>query len=120
MKVIFRNSSLVFERASSVNLVAKYGVQAGIVINDRGEEIANSPYNTTNIAPTENYTKVLAVLLDGKSSTSLWITCYDNSKTFISQKFATFTSEPISIPSNAKYIRVSYDTREASEIRIQE
>lgn len=120
MKVIFRNSSLVFERARSVNLVAKYGVQAGIFINDRGEEISNPPYNTTNIAPTENYTKVLAVLLDGKSSASLWVSFYDNSKTFISQKFVTFTSEPVAIPSNAKYIRVSYDTREVSEISIQE
>lgn len=120
MKVIFRNSSLVFERAISVNLVAKYGVQVGIHVNDKGEQIANPPYNTTNFAPVENYTKVLAVLLDGKSLTHLWINCYDNSKTFISQKFDTFASEPIAIPSNAKYIRVSYNTGEASEIKIQE
>lgn len=120
MKVIFRNSSLVFERAISVNLVAKYGVQAGIIINEKGEQIVNSPYNTTNIAPVENYTKVLAVLLDGKSSADLWVSFYDNSKVFISQKYGQFTSEPFAIPSHAKYIRVTYDTRQASEIMIQE
>ena len=120
MKVIFRNSSLVFERASSVNLIAKYGVQASMFINDKGEQITSPVYNTTNIAPTENYTKVLAMLVNETSSTPLWISCYNNSKAFISQKFVTFTSEPVAIPSHAKYIRVSYTVSEVSEIRIQE
>lgn len=119
MKVIFRNSSLVFERAISVNLIAKYGVVPNLLINDRGEQITMDNYNTTNFAPVENYTKVLPVLVSGVSETSLWINCYDNSKVFISQK-QVITSEPVAIPSTAKYIRVSYDTREASEIRIKE
>lgn len=120
MKVIFRNSSLVFERAISVNLVAKYGVEPNLLINDRGEQITMDNYNTTNFAPVENYTKVLPVLLDGKSSVDLWINSYDNNKVHISHKQATFTSEPVAIPSTAKYIRVTYDRRQASEIRIQE
>lgn len=92
-------------------------------INDKGGINASVVWETTGFIDVEN---INSIYCTGKANgtreglyTGYW-TSYDENKNFIAQFLnEAYRNYPVSIPSNAKYLRLCYKPSESEEIQIE-